>query len=569
MGFKNKKKLDVDENKTEDNIYSGFINTNETKEENIVTEESSKEENVQTNDYNGSNEKKDEPYQFKEKEYNKGFLEANTKVTNASKTSRGLLFGFYLIIIALGVLAFLMLRANKYEFYLKEDTILIDSGSSYQVKLIPKDERYFDYLNYNYDIADESIATVDEFGTVTAVGKGETTLKISLSPGFTSKTVKIITDEIAVYNVELGVYDGDKVEQKKDINMGVKHSITVKPIANSREDLNVSGTFRSSDENIAIVDDYGNVTAINPGTVTIYSKINDVEGEIKIDVSEDSSSVVEPTETTVPTVKPTVTTSTTTPKATTKATSTPTPKATTKATSTPTPQATTKTTSTPKATTKATTTPKATTTTTKPTSVSLGIASQTTKTVGDTLQLSAEVKPTTIKNYTVKWSTNDSKVATVSSGGLVKFVGKGTVTITAEVNGVKGTASIAVKEKVTAPSGTAFKMDQVKLSTTTLTIDKGKTKTFDITFTKAVGTIKVTSSDTKVLTVTLPKGDEDMPICNQGVCFMDGFTGSDKITVTVKGVATGTGYVNVELSDVETTSGSTLTGTGKVGILVK
>ncbi len=724
MDSKDKKRLDIeDNNNEEENIYGDFMK---------VESENTPENTSENNDLgveDNSDIKEDQPYVYKEKEYNKGYLEDHTKVTAASKASRGLLIGFYLLLLVLGVGAFLMIRTNKYEFYLKQDSVLIDQGSSYQVELIPKNERYFDYMNYNYSIADESIAKVDEFGTVTAVGKGETTLKISLSPGFSSKTMKIITEKIDVNDVEIGVYKGDNVEAKDTVDMTVNQSITVKPIVNSRNDLNVSGNYRSSDEYVATVDEFGNVTAKKPGTATIYSEVNDVEGQITVEVKDKAP--IPTTKPTDPTTKPTSTTETK-PTNTPKPTAAPTPKTTpkvitniyispssvnlkkgsnaqlsvvitpselssssltwstnnskvatvkngvvtavavgkatitaktnngktascvvnvtndeVKATSITLNKTTLSLTIggsyqlvatlkpentsvrkliwtsdnekaavvnqsglvTAKAEGKATimvtssdgkaiakcvvtvakaVTPKPTVTaapkstasakptTTKPTSVSLGIASQTTKYVGDSLQLQAEVKPTTIKNYITKWSSSDTKIATVSSSGLVKFVSKGTVTITGEVNGVKGTATIIVKEKTTtptasAPAGTAFKADQIKLSSTTLTVDKNKTKTFDISITKAAGTVKVTSSDTKVLKVTLPKGDDDMPICNQStnICFLDGFSGSDKITITVTGVGAGTAYVNVNIEDIETTAGSALSGAGKVGVLVK
>ena len=626
-----------------------------------------------------------------------------------------------------------MIRENKYAFYLKQDSVMIDQGSSYQVELIPKNERYFDYTNYSYSVADESIAKVDEFGTITAVGKGETKLKISLKPGLlSSKTMTIKTEQIDVNDVEVGVYSGDNVQIRGSVIMNVNQSITIKPIVNSRNDINVSGIYSSSDENVATVDTFGNVTAKNPGTATIYSEVNGIKGSINVEVRKSSSSTT-PTPTVKPTVVPTI-------NPTTNPTNGPTTKPTTKPTITP--IVTAKPTATPKviksiymstssmslkkgstvqltaiitpkelasskltwssnntkiatvngsglvtgvavgkvtisaktsnglvakceisvtnddvkatsislnktslsltpnekyqlvatispsnatfrkliwtssnekiatvdqnglvtgkaegqtvimvtssdgkaiakssvtvkkaSTPAPTVKPTSSTSTNKVTSVSLGIANQTSKYVGDQLQLSATVTPSSVTNYSVKWSSSNSSVATVSNG-LVKCVGSGTVTITAEVNGVKGTATIVVKNKTTAttaPAGTAFKPSQIKLSSTTLTVSKGKTATFTITLTKAAGTVKVTSSNTSVLKVTLPKGDDDMPICNQStnICFLDGFTNSDQITITVTGVSAGTGYVNVVIDDIETTGGDVITGTGKVGILVK
>ena len=711
-----KKRLDIDEmNHEEDNIYGNFL------------KEEVKEENINPNPETSNNE---EGYTYKEKEYKTNTLEENTKVTTASKFSRVLLFGFYLILILLGVGAFFMIRSNKYEFYLKQDKVLINTGSTYQVELIAKNPRYFDYTNYNYSIENEKVAKVDEFGTVTAIGHGETKLKISLSPGFTSKTMTIVTDEIEVSSVELEVYKGDKLQSVNNVLMDVNQSITIKPIVNNNKELNITGKYSSSDTNIAVVDNFGNVTAKKEGKVTITGEVNGVEGSITIEVKKGENNVVTP-----PTDKPTSTpTSTPTNTPTNKPTITPTNTPTNKPTITPTvkpviknihmssssmsikngstvqltaiitPQELSSSTLTwsssntkvatvnnkglvtAKSVGKATITAKtsngltakceitvtsnevkttsiilnktsltlklndqyqlvatispstatvrkliwtsdnenvaevnqsglvvakgegkatimvtssdgkaiaksivtvtkastptpnnpATPSTTKPTSVSLGIANQTSKYVGEQLQLSASVTPSSIKNYTVKWSSSNTSVATVSNG-LVKCVGTGTVTITAEVNGVKGSATIVVKTKPTttpapqtAPAGTQFTSSQIKLDKTSVTVSKGSSVTFTISVTKAAGTVKVTTSNGNVK-VSLPKGDDDMPICNQSsnICFLDGFTGSDKITVTVTGVTAGTSYVNVQIDDIETSSGAVLTGTGKVGILVK
>lgn len=689
--FKDKKRLEVEEEK-EENIYNNFMS-----EEVNEPEESTIEENKE--------------YEYKEKEYKGNSLEENTKVTTASKASRGLLFGFYLLLIVLGFGAFLMIRSNKYEFYLKQDKVLIDEGSSYQVELIPKDVRYFDYTNYKYSIDNEKIASVDEFGTITAVGKGETTLKISLKLGLGSKSMKIVTEDIDVENVELLVFKGDKYQSSNKVSMKTNQSTTIKPVVNNRDDLNVTGIYSSSNDDVATVDEFGNITAKKEGTAIINADVNGVVGSITVEVKKGESTPTNPTPkptntskpvnpTTKPTTKPTVTpqvikniymsTSSISVKkgSTVQLTAIITPKELSKATLTWTSSNTKVATvnknglvtgvSTGKATISAKTsnglvakcevtitndnvvatgialnktslsidinetyqlvatlkpanttvrkliwtssnekvatvdqnglvtgitngeatimvtssdgkaiaksivtvkkaaTPTPKPSTTKVTSVSLGIANQTSKYVGDQLQLSAVVTPSSVTNYAVKWSSNDNSVATVSNSGLVKCVGSGTVTITAEVNGVKGTATIVVRPKSTStnqtpPAGTAFKPTQIKLSQTTLTVNKGKTATFTITLTKAAGTVKVTSSNTSVLKLSLPKGDDDMPICSQttNICFLDGFSNSDQITITATGVSAGTAYINVAIDDIETSSGEVLTGTGKIGVLVK
>ena len=56
----------------------------------------------------------------------------------------------------------------------------------------------------------------------------------------------------------------------------------------------------------------------------------------------------------------------------------------------------------------------------------------------DTYQLTATANPTTAYDKTVKWTSSDTSVATVSEDGLVTAVGKGTATITATATAVEG-----------------------------------------------------------------------------------------------------------------------------------
>lgn len=79
------------------------------------------------------------------------------------------------------------------------------------------------------------------------------------------------------------------------------------------------------------------------------------------------------------------------------------------------------------------------TTSSKP-SISLNKSSATIY-AGNTLQLKATVKGS---SSTVKWSTSDKSIATVTKSGKVKGISEGTVTITAKANGVTATCTVNV-----------------------------------------------------------------------------------------------------------------------------
>ena len=294
---KNNKRLNelesIDDSSYDDNMYGEFTHEEEKKN---VEEETAKTE-IENHDTKNDKEDKSKygevgntPYEYKEKEYNSGFLESHTVQTNATKMSKYVLFAFYAFVLVVGVGVFFMLRSDKYRFYLKNDEVSINNGSTYQVELIPKDSRYFDYLNYNYSIADKSIAIVDEFGTVTAVGTGTTELKISQKHGFGSKTMKIHSENIKIETIEIKADIKGKFQQKSKISMVPNESITLHSFANNRDDLNITVEYTSSNPNVATVDEFGNVSAKEEGTSVISGTKNGITSSVTIEVKRKSSS---------------------------------------------------------------------------------------------------------------------------------------------------------------------------------------------------------------------------------------------------------------------------------------
>ena len=112
---------------------------------------------------------------------------------------------------------------------------------------------------------------------------------------------------------------------------------------------------------------------------------------------------------------------------------------------------------------------------------------------GKTTTLKATLTPTTLEDMSVKWTSSDKTVATVSSSGKVKGVGYGTATITCTsvATGVSATCQVTI--------------GKVVLNTPEFTLRKTRTLTLVATLYPTTLTDKsVTwkSSDTKVATVT-------------------------------------------------------------------
>ncbi len=119
---------------------------------------------------------------------------------------------------------------------------------------------------------------------------------------------------------------------------------------------------------------------------------------------------------------------------------------------------------------------------------------------GKTVALTATVTPDTATNKTVKWTTSNENVATVSTGGVVTAKAAGTATITATAADGSGVTAIC-KITVTNP---VVKVTKVTLNKTTASVVKGKTLTLTATVTPTTATNKkVTwkSSNTKIATV--------------------------------------------------------------------
>ena len=196
-----------------------------------------------------------------------------------NRYNKFLLFTFYLLVIVIGIISFYAYRLDKYEFYLKRKSVLIDIGNSYQVELIPKNIMLFDFLNYNYEISNKDIAKVDEYGNVTGLVNGVTELKVKYKNSLTYKTMKINVGNIDVTSI-------DTID-KISIKTFESYKIDVK--INNHDNVNAYLDFTSDDSSIASVDNYGNIYGHKVGetNITIFS-LSGVTKTIHVIVSENN-----------------------------------------------------------------------------------------------------------------------------------------------------------------------------------------------------------------------------------------------------------------------------------------
>ena len=125
--------------------------------------------------------------------------------------------------------------------------------------------------------SDETIATVDERGIVTAVKPGTVTITVTTANDLKAEcTVTVVAKVIAVNGITLDVAEADIVEGET-----LQLTATIEP-ENATDQTIIWST---SDEAIAIVDANGAVTALSPGEATITaSTSNGLTAECKVTV---------------------------------------------------------------------------------------------------------------------------------------------------------------------------------------------------------------------------------------------------------------------------------------------
>lgn len=139
-------------------------------------------------------------------------------------------------------------------------------------------------VKFAYVSSDESVATVDESGNVTAVGVGECTITTTIVADTTATA-----EDAGVDSEMLVVPENAKAETKVtvgkaiesitlDSNEGVLtvgNTHTIKATVFPEDATDKAVTWESSDESIATVDAEGNVTAKGTGNVTIMAVNSD------------------------------------------------------------------------------------------------------------------------------------------------------------------------------------------------------------------------------------------------------------------------------------------------------
>ena len=119
-------------------------------------------------------------------------------------------------------------------------------------------------LNLTWTSSDETVATVDETGLVTAVGAGEADVTVSVSDANISSTT-----HVKVVILPTGVEAPETLSL--ELNGEATKALGAKMTPEDATDVKLA--YVSSDESVVTVDESGNVTAVGVGECTITTTI--------------------------------------------------------------------------------------------------------------------------------------------------------------------------------------------------------------------------------------------------------------------------------------------------------
>lgn len=123
--------------------------------------------------------------------------------------------------------------------------------------------------NLSWTSSNSSVATVNESGTIYAVGLGTTTITCTATNGVSAQCL-VTVNPVMVNDITLN---------KTEATMAIGKTLQMKATITPENASNKSVTWSSSNETVAIVNESGTVYAISPGICQIKAAANDDSGK--------------------------------------------------------------------------------------------------------------------------------------------------------------------------------------------------------------------------------------------------------------------------------------------------
>lgn len=144
----------------------------------------------------------------------------------------------------------------------EKETLEIEVGRRMSLKPSVEGAKAGKYPDYQYQSANPDIASVNDSGSVKAVGEGRTTITctLALKDGPTLEKTCEVYCYIPVTKLHLS---------QKEMDLCVGQTYALQPAAEPQNATDKTVTFVSSDESVCTVDENGVITAHTPGKSTI------------------------------------------------------------------------------------------------------------------------------------------------------------------------------------------------------------------------------------------------------------------------------------------------------------
>lgn len=171
--------------------------------------------------------------------------------------------------------AFIMtgsINAYAEEFSISQTKATMNVGDSLELKVSDTDKKPV-WISYN-----ENVARVDKEGTVTAVKKGKTTVKVRSGFLINACAVNVVDSSIKLNKITATIYHGGTSTNTLQLKATIKGATK-----------NV--VWESSDINVATVDAKGKVTSVSEGTATITATANGKSANCTVTVKESSTAL--------------------------------------------------------------------------------------------------------------------------------------------------------------------------------------------------------------------------------------------------------------------------------------
>lgn len=162
------------------------------------------------------------------------------------------------------------------EFSVKPADVTVTAGDQFKLKVTATP--VYEDIVFTFASSKESVAAVDDKGTVTAVAEGEAVITVSNNIDKKTAECKVKVEKLVV----LESITLEPAELKLEIGKTVALTMTPNPVMPDLE-----FTWASSNNDVCTVDQEGNVTGIAEGeaTVTVTNALYDKSASTKVNVS--------------------------------------------------------------------------------------------------------------------------------------------------------------------------------------------------------------------------------------------------------------------------------------------